>query len=111
MKEIDYSTYDVDSDVLSNDVISLIEEAGYDYNKNLNYKVFNVTSPFILVDNHFDLNEANNDIISIGTTKIKEVTFNGGGYYTEYIRNEESKNSLIIHGNEEEGYSIFVFES
>lgn len=109
--EIDYSTYDVESDEVSQELLDLIEkEYGDELYLEDNYhsgiKVRNVESPFILADNYFDLREANNDIIEIGVEIKKTITFNGGAFYNEYIK--VSDPAIVVHGNGEEGYNIFI---
>jgi len=107
-KEIDYSTYEVESDEVSQELMDLIEEK---YGDELYYdalKVRNVESPFILADNYFDLREANNDIIEIGVERTKTVTFNGGAFYIEYVKVAEP--AVVVQGNSEEGYNIFILK-
>lgn len=106
-KQIDYSTYEVESDEVSQELMDLIEN-GLKYEPTGALKVRNVESPFILADNYFDLNEANNNIIEIGVERVKTVTFNGGAFYTEYVKVAEP--AVVVQGNSEEGYNIFILK-
>lgn len=112
MEKIDYSTYDVDSDILSDNIVNLINNKDpYLLDEIIDHvKIFNVSSPFILADNYFDLREANNETYEIGVIKTKVITFNGGAFYSEYIKDESVEDNIIINGNDEEGYSIFILK-
>lgn len=71
------------------------------------FKVWNVDSPFILADNDFDIDEINNELIEIGVKKVKVVSFTGGSLYIEYTKEKEG---IIIHGNNGDGYNIFILK-
>ncbi len=109
MEKINYSPYfDKTSDVLSDEMIEIIENK-YPYFvdeiKHSKIKIRQVESPFILADNEFDLSEANNDTYDIGVKRTKTVQFTGGSMYIEYVKDGEG---IVIHGNIEEGYNIFI---
>lgn len=105
--EIDYSTYDCEGDEVPQEILELIEkEYGELYGGD--FKLREVTSPFIIADNDFDLHEANNDLIEIGVERNKVVSFNGGAFYIEYIKTDET--AIVVQGNSEEGYNIFILK-
>ncbi len=109
MEKINYSPYfDKTSDTLSNEMIEIINNELPYFMDDLKYskvKIRQVESPFILADNVFDLSEANNDNYEIGVKRTKTVQFTGGSMYIEYVKDGEG---IVIHGNIEEGYNIFI---
>jgi hypothetical protein len=105
--EIDYSTYEVEGDEVSQELMELIE-AEYGGELYGDSKLREVESPFILADNDFDLRECNNDLIEIGVERSKVVSFNGGSFYIEYVKSAET--SIVVQGNSEEGYNIFIIK-
>lgn len=105
--EIDYSTYEVEGDEVSQELMELIE-AEYGGELYGDSKLREVESPFILADNDFDLRECNNDLIEIGVERSKVVSFNGGAFYIEYVKSAET--SIVVQGNSEEGYNIFIIK-
>lgn len=112
MDTIDYSPYEEEhGDTLSQELIDIIIKTdphfGYSIEDSL-FKIREVESPFILSDNYFDLREANNTTIEVGVNKTKSVSFTGGSFYNIYEK--VSENSFIVHGNDEEGYNIFILK-
>jgi hypothetical protein len=105
--KIDYSTYEVEGDEVSQEILDLIEEE-YGYELYGDFKLREVTSPFIIADNDFDLRESNNEIIEIGVERSKVVSFNGGAFYIEYVKSADT--SIVVQGNSEEGYNIFILK-
>jgi len=107
--KINYSTYFEEiSDKLSDEMIDLIENKDPYLLEELEeskFKIRQVESPFILADNEFDLREANNTLYEIGVKRTKVVQFTGGAIYIEFVKDGEG---VIIHGNQEEGYNIFI---
>ncbi len=67
-----------------------------------------VNTPFILADNEFDLREGNNDRESLNVYITEQGSFTGGGFYDIYEVVDKTKPALILHGNGEEGYNIFI---
>lgn len=104
--EIDYSTYEVEGDEVSKEILDLIKEK-YPYGLYGDFKLREVESPFI-ADNDFDLRECNNYLIEIGVKRRKVVSFNGGAFYIEYIKVADT--AIVVQGNEEEGYNIFILK-
>lgn len=109
MKSIKYTPYwSKTSDIISKELEDLImSKDPYFEGLDSKIKIHQVESPFILADNVFDLREANNDLIEIGVKRNKTVEFTGGGMYIEFEKNGEG---VIVHGNEEEGYNIFLLQ-
>lgn len=105
--EIDYSTYDVEGDEVSKEILDLIKEK-YPYGLYGDFKLREVESPFIIADNDFDLRECNNHLIEIGVERSKVVSFNGGAFYIEYIKVADT--AIVVQGNREEGYNIFILK-
>jgi hypothetical protein len=114
MIEIDYSPYDDEvGDVIPQKLFDLIEEYFSRDRDSFNllklgqrkFKIRRVESPFILADNMFDLREANNDLYEIGVKRTKVISFTGGSMYIEFVKDGDG---IIIHGNREEGYNIFL---
>lgn len=118
MKNINYSPYDLQGhhrlrqpqgDTLPKKIYDLIRDKFPNFEE-IEYcsvfKIRNVESPFILADNTFDLSEANNDLYEFGVKRTKTVQFTGGCFYIVYEK--DSNDSIIIHGNMEEGYNIFL---
>ena len=105
--EIDYSTYELEGDEVSQEILDLIAEE-YGYELNGDFKLREVESPFIIADNDFDLRECNNELIEIGVERSKVVSFNGGAFYIEYIKTDEI--AIVVQGNSEEGYNIFILK-
>lgn len=107
--KINYSTYFEEiSDELSDEMIVLLENKDpylLEELKESKFKIRQVESPFILADNEFDLHEANNTLYEIGVKRTKVVQFTGGAIYIEFVKDGEG---VIIHGNQEEGYNIFI---
>jgi len=105
--EIDYSTYEIEGDEVSQEILDLIEE---EWGTELygDFKLREVESPFIIADNDFDLRECNNELIEIGVERSKVVSFNGGAFYIEYIKTDEI--AIVVQGNSEEGYNIFILK-
>lgn len=110
MQTISYSPYDeVMGDVIPKEIFDIIQKK-YPYFDELEYAKFklrNVQSPFILADNVFDLREANNDLYEIGVKRTKVVEFTGGSIYMEFLKDGDG---IIVHGNGEEGYNIFILQ-
>lgn len=108
MKEIKYETYNEDGDNIPKEIKDLILKKSpyFDEIDYSNFVIRNVESPFILADNNFDLAEANNEIIEIGVDRTKCVTFTGGSMYIEFVKNSDQ--AIIVHGNPEEGFNIFI---
>jgi len=73
-----------------------------------NCQVIHVNTPFILADNGFDLREANNTLEEVNAEITEQVSFTGGGFYNIYKVKDVSKPSIIVHGNIEEGFNIFI---
>jgi hypothetical protein len=111
MEKISYTPYDEVGDEVPQEIKDMIlEEDEYFFDSDDNkFKLRNVEFPFILADNVFDLSEANNDLIEIGVVRDKVVSFTGGNLYIQYSKDPNSNKSLILHGNIEEGYNIFLF--
>ncbi len=110
MKTINYSPYDEKKgDILPKQIYDLILDKFPNFEE-IDYcsvfKIRNVQSPFILADNEFDLSEANNDLYESGVKRTQTVQFTGGSFYI--IFEKDSNDSIIIHGNMEEGYNIFL---
>jgi hypothetical protein len=108
MNKINYSPYDEKSDKIPDEIMKLIKSKNpyfADEIKHSKVKIRQVQSPFILADNIFDLSEANNDLYEIGVKRTKTVEFTGGSMYIEFVKDGEG---IIVHGNEEEGYNIFI---
>jgi hypothetical protein len=107
--EIDYSPYEeTESDIIPDNIKTIIEEKNWVVLDDYIVKVRNVKSPFMLADNSFDLRECNNDIYLHGAEKTKEIIFTGGAMLIECEKTEDL--SFILHGNDEEGYNIFILE-
>lgn len=70
--------------------------------------VTKVNTPFILADNSFDLSEANNSREILNVNVIEQGSFTGGSFYDIYEVIDKTKPAVIIHGNTEEGYNIFI---
>ena len=110
MIEINYSPYsEKKGDIIPKDIYDLIlkKDPYFDAIKYAKFKIRNVTSPFILADNVFDLREANNDLYEIGVKRTKVVEFTGGAMYIEFVKDGEG---VIVHGNNGEGYNIFILQ-
>lgn len=111
MKEIEYYTYEQEGDEISTELLELIRNKCGDYIaekvEESNVKIRTVQTPFILPGNEFDLREANNDTEEINAKAIKCVSFTGGCFYKEYVKEDVNEDSYIINGNDEEGYNIF----
>ena len=116
MIEINYSPYwdgkkgkpnNGKGDIIPKNIFDLIvkKDTHFDINMDGKFKIRKVESPFILADNEFDLHEANNNLIEIGVKRNKVVEFTGGAFYIEFVKDGEG---IILHGNEEEGYNIFL---
>ena len=108
MTQIKYSPYfDKKGDIIPKGIFDIILKK-YPYFDAIEYakfKIRNVQSPFILADNVFDLREADNDLYEIGVKRTKSVEFTGGAMYIEFVKDGEG---VIVHGNNEEGYNIFI---
>ena len=110
MIEINYSPYsEKKGDIIPKDIFDIISKKdpyfdAIEYDK---FKIRNVQSPFILADNVFDLQEANNSCYEIGVKRTKVVEFTGGAMYIEFVKDGEG---IIVHGNDEEGYNIFILQ-
>ena len=106
IKKTDYS--EITKTQISKDLEELIRQEDGDIIDDImdNCQVITVSSPFILADNDFDLREANNDILEINVKKTKRVSFTGGNFYTEYVKDGDD-DCYVIQGNQEEGYNIF----
>ena len=110
MTEINYSPFfDKKGDVIPKEIYELIlnKDPHFDAIKYGKFKIRNVQSPFILADNSFDLQEANNKCYEIGVKRTKSVEFTGGAMYTEFAKDGEG---IIVHGNDNEGYNIFILQ-
>jgi hypothetical protein len=106
--KINYSNYyEKKSDVIPQNIIDILKSKRIDYGDFNKVKLRQVEEPFILADNEFDLREANNNIYEIGVKRVKTVTFPGGCYYAEYHKDGDS---IIIQGNYDEGYNIFIIQ-
>ena len=106
--KVNYSNYyEKKSDVIPQNIIDILNSKKIDYRDFDKVKIRQVEEPFILADNEFDLREANNDIYQIGVKIVKTVTFTGGCYYAEYVKDGDG---IIIQGNYEEGYNIFIIK-
>ncbi len=111
METIDYTIEIEDniSDEIPQPIIDIV--SNQNIGEELEYstvKVRHVESPFLLADNEFDMREANNDLFESGVEKTKLTQFTGGAVIVEYIKKDDL--SFIVHGNEEEGYNIFILE-
>jgi len=109
MTERDYSNVEGDYNDLPSD-IKLILESNIDVYiledlEDSACQLRKVKSPFILADNDFDLREANNTLEEYNVDRVEQGTFTGGGFYNVYTT---TSTGVIVHGNEEEGYNIFV---
>lgn len=111
MIEINYSPYsEKKGDIIPKDIYDLILKKDTYFGDEINqrkFKIRNVESPFILADNVFDLRESNNDLYEIGVKRTKLVEFTGGAMYIEFVKDGEG---VIVHGNDEEGYNIFILK-
>ncbi len=107
MIEINYSPYEDKGkgDKIPKDISELLKKKSPYFEQYGKFKIRKVESPFILADNEFDLRECNNELIEIGVKRNKVITFTGGAFYIEFIKDGEG---IILHGNEEEGYNIFL---
>lgn len=111
MIKIDYTQvyYLEESEPLSDELTNLLKnKCSYILDDLLNskYKVSTVKSPFILADNNFDIEEANNTLEEINIKRVTLGSFTGGAIYIIYEKIGDIDN-YIIHGNNEEGYNIF----
>ena len=114
MIEINYSPYsEKKGDIIPKDIYDLILKKDPYFDaieyaiKYAKFKIRNVQSPFILADNSFDLQEANNKCYEIGVKRTKSVEFTGGAMYIEFAKDGEG---IIVHGNDNEGYNIFILQ-
>ena len=108
MIKIDYDNIP-NGQVIPQDIIDkILSKYSYFDIDYVNCVIHKETFPFILADNFFDFAEANNDILEIGVKRTKQVSFTGGCMYIEYEK--DGKDSIIVHGNDEEGYNIFIFD-
>ena len=73
-----------------------------------NTQVHNVKSPFTIADNSFDLRESNNTIYELNADRIECVKFTGGSFLITYVVKDRSKLSMVVQGNDEEGFNIFI---
>lgn len=71
-------------------------------------EIHNVESPFTIADNEFDLRECNNQIYEINVIKTECAVFTGGACLISYIVKDNSELSMVIQGNDEEGFNIFI---
>ena len=108
MIEVNYDPYDEKGDKVPQSIKEAIlkEDPYFDEIESGKFKLRNVKSPFILADNAFDLRESNNTMIEIGVDRVKSVQFTGGNYYIEFAK--KSEQAIIVHGNDEEGFNIFI---
>jgi len=110
MEKISYDPYHERGDEVPQEIKDMIlEEDEYFFDNDNKFKLRKVEFPFLLADNEFDFSEANNDLIEIGVVRDKLVGFTGGNFYIQYSKDPNSDKSLILHGNNEEGYNIFLF--
>jgi hypothetical protein len=110
MTQINYSPFfDKKGDVIPKEIHELIlkKDPYFDAIKYGKFKIRNVQSPFIIADNGFDLQEANNKCYEIGVKRTKSVEFTGGAMYIEFAKDGEG---IIVHGNDTEGYNIFILQ-
>lgn len=105
----DYTRYRKTGDVIPTDIYNIIVKNYPDFEQ-IDYgsfKINKVKSPFIIADNRCDISELNNYRYEIGVKKVKEVHFTGGSIYIEYIKNGDG---IIIQGNDDEGFNIFILQ-
>lgn len=106
IKETDYT--EITKTKISEELEELIRQEDGDIIDDIidNCQVITVSSPFILPDNEFDLREANNDLLEINVKRVKNVSFTGGNFYIEFIKDGDD-DCYVIQGNQEQGYNIF----
>jgi hypothetical protein len=90
-------------EILEKEFASIIDEIEYG-----NCEVRFVKSPFSIGDNTFDLSEANNTMEVINAVQTQSTCFTGGSCIMVYEVVDKSKPSIILHGNDEEGFNIFM---
>lgn len=106
IKEEDYS--EITKTKISKELEELIREEDGDIIDDIidNCQVITVSSPFILADNEFDIPDCNNYLLEINVKRTKLVSFTGGNFYVEYVK-DDCDDCYVINGNEEQGYNIF----
>ena len=111
MEQIDYNIFDIEteSDAIPAEILEILNDTSYGDEVDCSIvKVREVTSPFILADNVYDLRECNNDMYEHGVERTKIVEFTGGSFYAEYVKTEDL--AFILHGSMEEGYNLFIIK-
>lgn len=73
-----------------------------------NCEFHEVKSPFTIADNEFDLRECNNQILEINVIRTEYAAFTGGACLISYIVKDNSELSMIVQGNDEQGFNIFI---
>jgi hypothetical protein len=107
MIEKDYSIIKGRYDELPSDIKLILESISYDDLEYSNVQLRKVKSPFIISDNGFDRGECNNFFEEYNVERVESGTFTGGAFYVVYTT---TSTGVIVQGNSEEGYNIFVIE-
>lgn len=110
MIERDYSEINGKYNELPSDIRLIIESNMSHLTEELEYsnvQLRKIKSPFIMADNDFDLRECNNTFGKYNVDKVEQGSFTGGGIYIIYTT---TSTGIIVQGNGEEGYNVFVIE-